>query len=26
MVFIEIDGESIISPGRDLDEEEGGQG
>ncbi len=26
MVFIEIDGESITSPGRDPDEEEGGQG
>ncbi len=26
MVFIEIDGESIISPGRDPDEDEGGQG
>ena len=26
MVFIEIDGESITRPGRDPDEEEGGQG
>jgi hypothetical protein len=25
-VFIEVDGESITSPGRDPDEEEGGQG
>lgn len=26
MVFIQIDGESITRPGRELDEEEGGQG